>query len=93
MTIAERALEHPNRRATKEFVEDALNELVVDIEYIEKRYHVILIDERAAFNSARISLEGLPYAQVASIVADWKKTIHECFDEYRRKNEKLGNRS
>lgn len=82
MLVQEKAKQHPNRRATMEFVEAALNELSIDIDYIEKRHHVILMGERAKFDSARRDLEGLTYRDVCSAISSWKENIRKRMTEY-----------
>ena len=69
------AIEDSNGIADAAFVELALQELREDIEYIERQHNVMLVGDRADFNSARRDLPGKSKGQVVHFVSVWRSGI------------------
>ena len=81
MTISEMAIKTPFEKADKDFIEQALNELLEDIEYIENKFHVTLDKDRESFPLARKEWLVLNYIQVSQIVSTWKSEIFTRFKD------------
>lgn len=64
-----------NTLVTKEDIELEINDLLSDIEYIERTYNTALVGDRSNINRARRDCLGLTRGDCAYFFATWKNGI------------------
>lgn len=79
MNILKKAMQDPNSRADKAFIEAALSELEENIAHIEQNHNTMLVGDRADFDTARRDWLNMTKIQVAYAVSYWQSGIFKRY--------------